>query len=147
MPRKTQSAARDDDLRRPAIACALCSRIPDSVPIERDILSVGDQAVVPRAGSIDLKEVASAVVAIRIQDYGDGVVAREIAVALHSMNRNALRFGVMADEPKIETILSDDDADFCGELRWRLWLRGLLHQAQYWCIAPYRLVQFSIQSN
>jgi len=60
---ETQGTWRKGDLRRPSVLRSRGAEVPNSVPIERQSLRVGNQAIDSCVGGIDLKEITGAMIA------------------------------------------------------------------------------------
>src|SRR3954469_21950342 len=144
---ETQRAARNHDLSRPAILGALSSGIPDAVPIKKHAPSFGDKSLIPRPRRIDLKEVASAAVAICIEHDGNCVVAGEIAISLHSMYGDPRRSRIVAAKAKVHTIFVDDHAYLGIERRWSSRIGRLLYQVQHRSLLPSRFIESSVKDD
>src|SRR5215475_8493539 len=72
--RKAKRSRGNHNLRRPAIRQARCPRIPNSIPIERHRLWIGDQTIRASASRVDLKEIAGAMISVSIEDDADRVI-------------------------------------------------------------------------
>src|SRR5205807_2320104 len=80
---EAESSRGNDDFGGPAVGGACSAGIPDTVPIERGGLRIGDETVGASAASVDLEKVAGATVAVSVEDDADGVVGERSTVAAH----------------------------------------------------------------
>src|SRR5215213_1503811 len=110
---ESQRVDRNGNLGGPAIARASDVRLPDTVPVEGNILRIDDETVGARAGSVDPKVVTRALISKRVENEPDGVVARHVAVALHGMHTDVARIGIPAGESEIDAFVVREDAQGC----------------------------------
>src|SRR5262245_23779676 len=136
-----QRPCGDVDFCRPAVWCPCGPCIPNTIPVERGALRSGNQTVCTGSGSVDLKEVTRAPIAECVQHNADSVIALHVTVALHSMDSDAARVGVLTNKTKVDAVTGDDQAHL-SFIRCRLSrLRRLLCEFEYRRISPYGLVQ------
>jgi hypothetical protein len=63
------------------------------------------------------------------------------------MDREPIWLRIFAVKAKVNAIVTNDYADFGLVRSGRAWFRGLLHEPEYWSIAPLGIIQSSIDHD
>src|SRR6185369_10903268 len=150
---ETQRSRRNDDLGRPAVCCSRRASIPDSIPIERSALRIGNQPVRACAGRVDLKKIAGPAISVRIENNADRVIRFRLPVLSHGfvpphgVDRDAARLGILALEAEVDAVARYNHANLSFIRRRLSRLRRLLYQLQYVRLPPRRFVQASVEHD
>ena len=135
----------DCDLCGPACCRPGHPRVPHAVPIERNIVGIGDESIVARAGSVHSEVIAAALIAEGIENDGHRVIAVHVAISLHGVDGDPVRLRVSARKSEIEVAAVADDANCRRVRRHRTRMRTLLRETE--CLSPCRFIETAVNAN